>query len=91
MIPLMMNLRVRGKTHRAIGFWFPFFLIWLIVFPFLLLAAPFILICALVLWHGGKGKLILYGFWTVFVIIGSMSGIKIEIQSKDADIFINLW
>ncbi len=91
MIPLMMNLRVKGKTQRVVGFWFPFFLIWLLVFPLLLLAAPFILICSLVLWHEGKGKLFLHGYLTVFVIIGSMSGIKVEVQSKDSDIFINLW
>ena len=91
MIPLMMNLRVKGKTQRAVGLWFPFFLIWLLVFPFLLLAAPFILICALVLWHGGKGKLFLYGYLTVFVIICSMSGTKVEVQSEDGEIFINLW
>ena len=90
MIPLMLNLRIRSKTKKVVGFWFPFFIVWLIVFPCLLAALPFILICALVMWHGGRGKLILYACWTVFKLIGNMSGILVEINSKDSDVFINL-
>jgi len=90
MIPLMLNLRVKGKTQRVVGFWFPFFLIWLIVFPFILLAAPFIFLCALVLWKNGMGKFIFRAYLLVFAVIGSMSDIKIEVQSKDANVFISL-
>jgi hypothetical protein len=90
MIPLMMNLRVKGRAQKVIGFWFPFFIVWFVIFPLILLAAPFVLICALIFWRRGKGKLILYTYWTILMIIGSMSGIKIEIQAEDADIFINL-
>ena len=90
MIPLLLRIRVRKEDHRGVNLWLPLFLLWLIVLPLLALLLPLVLLAALVLWPSGKGKLILYGYVMIFRLIGYMSGLKIDIKSRDNNIYVNL-
>ncbi len=90
MIPLMFRLRIKKKNCRGFGLWLPLFLIWLIVLPLLILPAPLILLAVLILWPAGKGKPVLYSYLAIFRLIFCMSGVKIDIQSKDHIVFFNL-
>jgi hypothetical protein len=90
MIPLLLRIRVRKEDGRGVNLWLPLFLLWLIVLPILALFAPLVLVAALILWPSGKGKLILYGYVMIFSLIGYMSGLKIDIKSRDNNIYINL-
>jgi hypothetical protein len=90
MIPLILKLRIKDKNQRRFGLWLPFFLIWLVVLPLLALAAPFVLLAALILWPGGKGRLVLYSYASIFNLIGNLSGLKIDIQSKDSIVYVDL-
>ena len=90
MIPLFLKLRVRSKCGRRFGIWLPLFLAWLIIFPLLLLPAPIILIVSFALWKRGTGKLILGFYWTIFSLIANLSGLKLDIQSKEEIVYINL-
>ncbi len=90
MIPLLLRIRVRREDHRGVNLWLPLFLLWLIVLPLLALLLPLVLLAALVLWPSGKGKLILYGYVMIFRLIGYMSGLRIDIKSRDNNIYVNL-
>ena len=90
MIPLILKLRIKDKNQKRFGIWLPLFLIWLIVLPLLAIPAPFVLLAALILWPGGKGRLVLYSYAAIFNLIGNMSGLKVDIQSKDSIVYVDL-
>jgi len=90
MIPLLLQLRIKPKEHRGFSIWLPFFLFWLIVLPLILAAGPFVLLAALMMSKDGRGKIVLNGYKAIFVVIFCMSGLKVDVQAKDAVIFFNL-
>jgi len=90
MIPLILKLRIKDKNQRRFGIWLPLFLIWLIVLPLLALPAPLVLLAAAILWPSGYGRLVLNSYGAIFNLIGNMSGLKVDIQSKDSIVYINL-
>jgi hypothetical protein len=90
MIPLILKLRIKDKNQRRFGIWLPLFLIWLIVLPLLALLAPLVLLAALILWPSGKGRLVLYSYMAIFSLIFNLSGLKVDVQSKDSIVYINL-
>jgi len=90
MIPVLLRIRVRNEDHRGINLWLPIFLLWLIVLPLLIALLPLVLIAALILWHSGKGKPILCGYFMIFRLIGYLSGLKIDVRSGDNNIYIRL-
>ena len=90
MIPLILKLNIRDNKNKRFGIWLPLFLIWLIVLPLLVLAAPIVFLIALFLWPGGKGRMIFYSYLAIFALIGNMSGTKLDIQSKGSTLYLNL-
>ena len=90
MIPLILKLRIKDKNHKRFGIWLPLFLIWLIILPLLSLPAPLVLFAALILWSSGKGRFVLYSYAAIFNLIGNMSGLKVDIQSKDSIVYVDL-
>ena len=90
MIPLILKLRIKDKNQKRFGIWLPLFLIWLIVLPLLALPAPLVLLVAVILWPSGYGRLTLYSYGAIFNLIGNMSGLKVDIQSKDSIVYIDL-
>ncbi len=91
MIPLILKLRVKDKDHKRFGIWLPLFLLWLVILPLLVLPAPIILLLALILWPSGKGRLVLYSYKAVFELIFNLSGLKVDVESKEGSVvYINL-
>lgn len=87
MIPLILKLFIKKKDQRGINLWLPFFLVWLIALPLLLIFAPFFLLAALILWPTGRGKYILFLYFIIFNLIWHMSGLRIDIESKDSTVY----
>jgi hypothetical protein len=91
MIPLFLQLRVKQKNSIVFGIWFPVFLLWLILLPLLAVPAPLIFLVALILWKKGKGRLILFSYIGIFILIFNLSGLKLDIQAKDKNmVYFNL-
>ncbi|MCL4378404.1 MAG: hypothetical protein M1409_08530 [Actinobacteria bacterium] len=90
MIPLILKLRIKNRNQRRFGIWLPLFLLWLIVLPLLALLAPLVLLAALILWPGGKGRFVLHSYAVIFSLIFNLSGLKFDIESKDSIVYINL-
>ena len=90
MIPLMLKLRITEKNRRGVNLWFPIFLLWIIVLPLLALAAPVIFLVTLLSWPAGRGRMIMFSYFMIFKSIWYMSGLKIDVESQEKTIFINL-
>ena len=90
MIPLMLKLRINEKNSRGINLWFPIFLLWIIVLPLLVVLGPVILLISLLAWLSGKGRIMMFSYFMVFKLIWYMSGLKIDVESKEKNIFIKL-
>ena len=90
MIPVLLRIRVRNEDHRGVNLCFPTFLLGLIVLPILAALLPLVLIAALILWPSGKGKPILCGYLMIFSLIGYLSGLKIDVRSRDNTVYIRL-
>jgi len=90
MIPMILKLRVRDKEGKRFFIWLPLFLVWIIILPLLLIPIPFVLLAALIMCPTGKGYIILYGYLTIFKLIGSLSGLEINIGSGNNNFFIIL-
>ena len=90
MVPMILKLRVRDKEGKNFFIWLPLFLIWIIIFPLLLIPIPFVALAALIMWPEGKGPVIFYGYFTIFKLIGCLSGLKIDIESGNSTFFIIL-
>jgi len=90
MIPMILKLRVRDKDGKRFFIWLPLFLIWIIILPLLLIPIPFVLLAALIMWPSGKGYIIFYGYFTIFKLIGSLSGLEVNIGSGSNNFFMIL-
>lgn len=90
MLPMILKLRIIEKGGKRFSVWLPLFLIWIIVFPLLIIPFPLILLAALLMWPSGKGVLVLQGYFTIFKILGLLSGLKVDIGSKNNDVYIVL-
>ena len=91
MIPLILRLRVKDKENKRFGIWLPLFLLWLVILPLLVIPAPIILLVALILWPGGKGRLVLFSYMAVFELIFNLSGLKVDVESNEGSVvYINL-
>ena len=81
MIPLWMWIRVEEPGKRRVAFPVPIFLAWLLIGALLLLLLPLVLLAALLSWPFGWGGPLLRTYWQIFVLIGALSGLKIDIDS----------
>ena len=89
-IPMIMRIRVQEAEGRHVRLFIPLFLVWLLLFPLLLLAAPFILIAAAVTWRSGYGRILLGLYPLLISVIGTLSGLHIQVESPDNQTLISI-
>jgi hypothetical protein len=85
MIPLWLWVRVEENGHRRLALPFPLFLVWLLLAALLLLLLPLVLLAGLLLWPRGWGKALVMGYFQIFVLIGSLSGLKLDVTGRSRD------
>ncbi len=81
MIPLWLWVRVEENGKRRLALPIPIFLVWLLLGALLLLLLPLVLLAALLSWPWGWGKPLLQMYLQIFVLIGALSGLKLDIDS----------
>jgi hypothetical protein len=82
MIPLWLWIRVEEPGRRRVAFPVPVFLAWLLIGALLLLLLPLVLLAGLVLLPWGWGLPLLKMYGQVFVLIGSLSGLMIDVSAS---------
>ncbi|MCX6553480.1 MAG: hypothetical protein NTZ12_00470 [Candidatus Aminicenantes bacterium] len=85
MIPLWLMIRVEEKGKHGLAIPVPIILVWLLLAALLLLLLPLVLLAALLSWPWGWGKPLLQIYFHIFVLIGSLSGLKLDISSREHD------
>ena len=91
MIPLGLRLDIRQRDGARVVLWFPVIILWLILAALMAAALPFLLIAALATLRGGRGKGLLLGYVMVFAVIGTLSGLRIDVDGRGKDkVFISL-
>lgn len=84
--PLGATLHVKPAGWRwSLRLWLPLFLLWLLLLPLLLLALPFLFVAALVF-----GFNLLRVLGGVFALLAGTRGARIEVDNRDAHIFLKL-
>jgi len=89
MIPLFMRIKIIEKEKKDFRLLIPFFLVWILLFAFLIVLAPFILIAAIIAWPRGYGKMVIAIIPMFFAIIGSLSGLSIDVENKEKHILFS--
>jgi hypothetical protein len=85
MIPLWLRIRVEEGGRSRLSLPIPLFLAWLLLAALLLLLLPLVLLAGLLSWPWGWGRTIILAYVQVFVLIGSLSGLKLDIESREQD------
>jgi len=90
MIPIMMKMLIHEEGKKDFKLFIPLILVWIVLFALLIILLPFLLLAAIIAWPSGYGRIILAVIPMLFSIISSMSGLKILIESKGKQVYLNV-
>jgi hypothetical protein len=92
MIPVWMKVKVLGKDGRKITIPLPLFLVWIIVFALLIAVFPLVLVAGILSYPFGRSKKIFCLYFMIYVLIFSLSGLRVDVDSKEKDktVYINI-
>lgn len=85
MIPSLAIVSVQPERGRPIRLWLPVILVWLLLAPFALILAPFALIAAVVCRFNPIAAIV-----AVWRILWALGGVRVEVESPRAHIFIRM-
>ena len=85
--PMLAVIRILpSRTGRRIRLWVPLFLVWLLLLPFILVLLPvYFVVCAV---------MDIAPFRTLgafFGVLGSLNGTHVEVESRNAAVFIHVY
>lgn len=89
MIPLIMKLRTQGRGKKGVNLWIPVFLVWILLLLLMILLLPIVLLAGLISWKQGFGKMLFLLYPMIFVLLFHLSGLKLDIESKNSKVFFN--
>jgi hypothetical protein len=91
MIPVSLRLDIRQRNGARVVLWFAVIILWLFLAALMAAALPFLVIAVLATMRGGPGKALLLGYFMVFAVIGTLSGLRIDVDGRGKDkVFISL-
>jgi len=86
MPPLFIRLRVKNRDHNF-GFWFPLFIIGILLLPFILSALIILIILSIFISRRSRKRI--WGIAaSLYVIITQLKHVYIEVKNKESDILI---
>jgi hypothetical protein len=75
-----------NEVRRGIRLWVPLFLIWLLLLPFLLVLLPvYFVVCAVVDIDPFKT------LGAFVAVLGNLNGTHVEVESRQASVFIHVY
>jgi hypothetical protein len=83
-----MRIHIVEENKKKVGLILPFFLVWLLLLPFVIVLTPFVLLAALILWPSGYGKTILAAGPALFSVISALSNLHIQVEKPDNKVLI---
>lgn len=85
--PLFMILHILpSASHRGLRLWVPLFLIWILLLPFLLVVLPvYFVVC------GGVDLRPFKTLGAFFMVLGSLGGTHLEVDTPSASVFVRIY
>jgi uncharacterized membrane protein len=88
MIPMIMRIHIVEKNKKKVGLILPFFLVWLVFLPFIVILTPLVLLAALILWPSGYGKTILRAGPALLSVISALSNLNIQVEKPGSKVLV---
>jgi hypothetical protein len=88
MIPMILRIHIVEKNKKKVGLILPFFLVWLVLLPFIIILTPLVLLAALILWPSGYGKTILRAGPALLSVISALSNLNIQVEKPGSKVLI---
>ena len=85
---MIMKIWIAKGNRNKVRLFIPLIIFWIFLFALLLLFLPVALICALVLWKKGYGKLFLYAYPLLFSLTWKLSGLNVQIGKEEKEVVI---
>jgi hypothetical protein len=85
MIPMIAKVRVRSENGSRFSLWVPLILVWIVALPFALIILP-VLAGVLIARGIDVGK----GLSAIFVLLCSLSGTLVEVESPGASVAVRI-
>jgi len=89
MFPILMRLKIRSEGKRGVSLWLPVFLAWIILWAFMLVLLPFVLLAALLSLGRGPGMSLLAVYPLLFSLLWNLSDLHIETRDAENDVLIS--
>ncbi len=86
--PMLLHLRFPNDSGGW-GLWLPLFLVYPLLLAISLIAAPFLLIAALVLWPIGNARIPLLVLPYVWNVIFKTRGLMVDVHNEDGNVLVN--
>ena len=85
MIPLFMTVRVQARGGPDFRLWLPLFLAWPLILPLMVLLTPFFAVFWL-----ARGVNPVTATTAVWVAMGSLSGLCVDVDSPTANVLVRI-
>ena len=85
---MVMKIWITKENRKKVKLFIPLIIFWIFLFALLLLFIPVVLICALVFWKKGYGKLFLYAYPLLFSLTWELPGLNVKIGKEEKEVVI---
>ncbi len=90
MIPMFMKILIVKQNRKKVRLFIPLIIFWILLFALLLVFIPILIICALVFWKKGYGKLFIYAYPLIFSLVWELSGLNVQIGKGEKEVVVIL-
>lgn len=88
--PSLVRVRVRN-SERYVGLWLPVVFIWPFVVLLGLLLSPLVLATSIVLWPGGRGRVLLLAGPRLFQLYCALRGLRVRFEGPSSRVLVYIW
>ena len=88
MIPMILKILIVKENRKKVKLYIPVVIFWIFLFALLLVFMPIVLICALVFWKKGYGKLFLHAHPLLFSLTWELPGLNVHIGKEEKEVGI---
>lgn len=87
--PSILRLRIHNQ-RRHFGLWLPLFLIWPLLLVLGVVLLPLLLVGAVIVWHKGWGKPLLFAGPALFWMLCALRGFEVDVKNRSDQVLISL-
>lgn len=86
--PFLIRIKIQEEGKSDFGLWVPFFLLWPLILPLLLLVYLFLLLVSLFRLRPGRGILSVTALWALFC---ALRGLSVDVSGPRSSVKLFVW